>query len=185
MPGVGSALVESIPELLLMLVGLVLAIVTWRRLGRAALTALVGFAVLALAALISLVNASLLVSFGPLRLGRALSSDTNLALYGVSFVVHLILTVAGWVFILLALFRRRPARPIPGGPAQPAADSPGQPAPGGPMQAATDGPTLGQFPPRAAASGPGPMDPGRRSGPDEKSPFGGPGGDPTWHQLPR
>ncbi len=176
------SIVINVPELLMMLIGMVLSLVTWRRLRSAAVFALVGFAIMTLAALVSVASGILSAFLPQIRSEQHLSYAQIGTWFWVLSITRTVLALLGWVFILVAMFRRRPVPAASTRPGQAPPGGHGHLAPGG-MPAG--GPVLGQLPPQATAPGPRPAGTeARQPVSDEKSPFGGPGGQPTWQQPP-
>ncbi|MEV0840031.1 hypothetical protein AB0I55_10790 [Actinocatenispora sera] len=107
----------SLPGVVVAGIGLVLSITNRRRLGASSGAMLIAFVVLLIAALVGLGQLILSV-FGPRVMLENHWSYSSLGLaFGVVNAVHMLISTAGWVVLLIAIFRRRDTATKPATPA--------------------------------------------------------------------
>lgn len=110
MPGIVSLLINialSLPGVVVAGIGLVLSMTNRRRLGASSGAMLIAFVVLLVAALVG-VGQMLFGVFGPQLMVRNHWSYSSLSLtLGGVGAVHMLISTAGWVVLLIAIFRRR------------------------------------------------------------------------------
>ncbi|GIL30702.1 hypothetical protein [Actinocatenispora comari] len=110
MPGFVTLLINialSLPGVVVAGIGLVLSMTNRRRLGASSGAMLIAFVVLLVAALVG-VGQMLFGVFGPQMTVRNHWSYSSLSLtLGGVGAVHMLISTAGWVVLLIAIFRRR------------------------------------------------------------------------------
>ncbi|MGA8115775.1 MAG: hypothetical protein WCA46_19110, partial [Actinocatenispora sp.] len=160
----------AIPELLVVLLGLVLSLAFRKRLGSRATSVVLGFVAMTVSELVSLF-ASVFSANAPWFMSNMGMSYGVLGIFfSVSSILRMLFALAGWALLLVALFRRTSDRPgaatAPGAPYGqrpgqfPGGSMPGGPMPGGPGSAPMPGqhpwdqPAWGQPAPGQPQAGP-------------------------------
>lgn len=106
LPGI----VLPLPELIVVVIGAILALITIRKNGRSSVLALVGFALFVVAGLV-LVATGVYIAFLPtLVADRGLSLNAASVPLTILSIVRAILAPVAWLFIILALFSRSTPR---------------------------------------------------------------------------
>lgn len=119
----------ALPEVLAIGLGLVLSVVFRQRLGNRSLFTLLGFIALLLAAILSMITAATAVYIPDVAEHQHLSIGQVSAYYGFVGLLRTLVELAGWVLLLIGIFRRPGTEPVP--PANRAPGAPYVPVPPG------------------------------------------------------
>ena len=143
---IGSVIVRivvALPEIVAVGVGLVLSLVFRQRLGNRSLFTLLGFIAMLLAEILSLITAITSVYASALAESRHLSVAQVGAYFGSAGLLATVVGLAGWVLLLIGIFRKPGtapgAPPVPGFAVPPAFAAQQPPA----QQPPAAGPPLG------------------------------------------
>jgi hypothetical protein len=102
-----ATLVPWLPGLIIYIVGLMFALVTWRRHPRASLLSLIAFVMFIVNALLQ--SAFWYMLYGGLLVGEDFGRRNQVIGIGGGFFS--VLNIMAWIFVLIALFARRPQEP--------------------------------------------------------------------------
>ncbi|GAA4210716.1 hypothetical protein [Actinocatenispora rupis] len=175
-------LLLTIPQALIIGVGLVLSLVLRKRLGNRSLFTLLGFVAMLLAAIAAVVTSALTAFMPSIAADNHMSYGQISAYLGITGAVRTLFELVGWALLLVGIFKKTgdaPATPKPAfTPAQPGFGAqPGTPAQPGfgtpqgfPAQPAGQAPAPGQAP--AAGQPAAPVQPAQPGFPGAAQPGG-------------